>query len=191
MKWIISLVTLLALAFIATNISSFAAVKIERPLAETEFVNNPDGLLVEEFSDFQCPYCKRALPTINYIKAKYSGQINFQYKHYPLPSHSNAFPAAVASECARDQNNFWEYHDLLFLNQHSLAPANLITYAETLNLNVEQFIQCLNSDKHKEKVLKQMIEGKSRGVPGTPTFFVNKKQVYLDQLDNAIQQQLR
>lgn len=78
---------------------------------------------IVEYSDFQCPFCSRALPTVNQIMSQYQGKVQLAYKHYPLKEiHPNAQKAAEASECAREQNKFWEYHDLLFQNQQAWSP---------------------------------------------------------------------
>jgi protein-disulfide isomerase len=82
-----------------------------------------------EYSDFQCPFCERAFPTVNQIMSEYKGKVRLVYKQYPLTSiHPLAMPASLASECAREQGKFWEYHDLLFQNQSAWvslpAPQN-------------------------------------------------------------------
>ncbi len=75
---------------------------------------------IVEFSDFQCPFCERAFPTINQIMSEYKGKVKLVYKHFPLTSiHPYAQPAALAAECAREQNKFWDFHDLLFQNQNT------------------------------------------------------------------------
>ncbi|MEK7125324.1 MAG: DsbA family protein, partial [Patescibacteria group bacterium] len=75
------------------------------------------SIVLEEFSDFQCPACGAAQPTVSQILKTYGDKIAFSYRHFPLLSiHANAFSAALASECANDQGKFWEYHDLLFKN---------------------------------------------------------------------------
>ncbi len=72
---------------------------------------------IVEYSDFQCPYCQATLPTINQLLTDYRGKVKLAYKHLPLSMHKNAQKAAEASECAREQGKFWEYHDLLFNTQ--------------------------------------------------------------------------
>lgn len=67
-----------------------------------------------EFSDFECPYCVRAFPTIKSLEAKYGEKLSLEYFQYPLPFHPNAQKAAEASECAAEQGKFWEMHDKLF-----------------------------------------------------------------------------
>lgn len=79
-------------------------------------------IIMIEYSDFQCPFCQRAAPTVKQVLDQYKGKILFAYKHYPLISiHSRAQKTAEASECARDQGKFWEFHDALFENQEDWA----------------------------------------------------------------------
>lgn len=131
-----------------------------------------------EFSDFQCPFCKRHLPTINQLLSQYEGKIRFVYRHFPLSSiHPFAQKAAEASECAGDQGKFWEYHDTLFDNQSALDTASLKSYAGNLGLNQSQFDNCLDSDKYASLVNKHLQEGQAAGVSGTPGTFVNDQLV--------------
>ncbi len=139
---------------------------------------------VVEFSDFQCPYCEKfatdAYPQIYdaYIK---TNKIKFAYRHYPLTSiHPNTQKAAEASECANEQNKFWEYNNLLFKNQTTWSPqaitdaADSFTgYAAQLGLNTDQFRSCLDTDKYKENVQKDAADGDIASVDGTPTLFIN------------------
>ncbi|MDP6626712.1 MAG: DsbA family protein, partial [Methanopyri archaeon] len=85
-----------------------------------------------EYSDFQCPFCSRVVPTIEQIKATYGNKVNVIFKHFPLGFHENAQKAAEASECARDQGRFWEYHDILFDNQNNLGVSSLKGFAKDL-----------------------------------------------------------
>lgn len=78
---------------------------------------------IVEYSDFQCPFCQRAIPTMEQILNDYKGQVRLVYKHLPLPSiHPNAQITAEASECAGEQNKFWEFHDVLFNKQQEWSP---------------------------------------------------------------------
>lgn len=133
-----------------------------------------------EFSDFQCPFCKRFHNDVyKQIKAKYidTNKVKFTYRHYPLPSHQNAQKAAEASECANDQGKFFEYHDVLFENSESngagLAVSDLKQYAVNLGLNVAKFDKCLDSGAKTEIVKKDLAEGQRLGVKGTPTIYVD------------------
>jgi len=87
--------------------------------------------------------------------------------------HSRAEPAAEASECAKDQGGFWDYHDKLFANQRKLGDDDLKKFAADLGLDVEAFDSCLSSGKHRSTVQQETSVGKRLGVTGTPAFFIN------------------
>jgi protein-disulfide isomerase len=140
-----------------------------------------------EFSDFQCPFCKRHFDdTFHQIEQEYvtTGKVRYVYKHYPLDFHENAKPAALASECANEQGKFWEYHDVLFEKQTEweTQDANATSfkrYATDLGLNADSFNSCLDSKKYEQKVEKELQEGSTYGVSGTPAFYIgNEKQGY-------------
>lgn len=132
---------------------------------------------IVEYSDFECPFCARAEPTIKQILEKYPDDVQLVYKHFPLPSHSNSWKAAEASECAAEQGKFWEYHDILFENQDALYITMLKDYAKQLGLNTEEFDACLDSGSMKARIENDKQEGESLGVSGTPAFFVNGKMI--------------
>ena len=137
---------------------------------------SPDSrIVIIEFSDFQCPFCKAGLPIIKEILEKYN--VTLYYRNFPLPIHENSVIASEASECANEQDKFWEYHNVLFNNQDKLDKENLKKYALDIGLNSEQFNNCVDSRKYKDVVQKDLNEGKSLGVEGTPTFFINGKMV--------------
>jgi protein-disulfide isomerase len=126
-----------------------------------------------EFSDFECPYCKRVVPTLDQIDEKFGEQVRIVYRHYPLSIHPNAQKAAEASLCADDQGKFWEMHDLLFEEQQKLAVDDLKEKAARLELDAAAFGECLDSGRHAEKVKADFAAGSVAGVDGTPAFFVN------------------
>jgi protein-disulfide isomerase len=128
---------------------------------------------IVEFSDFQCPYCKRVLPTLEQVEQKYGDQVRLVYRHYPLSIHPEAQKAAEAANCAGDQGKFWEMHDLLFEEQQKLAIVDLKDKATRLGLDAEKFGQCLDSNQHAETVATDMRDAIAAGVDGTPAFFVN------------------
>ena len=135
------------------------------------------NIRVIEFSDFQCPACKGAEPAVKEIIDEHKEDIEFYYRNFPLEMHENSMIAALAGSCANEQEKFWEYHDLLFANQNNLDKESLKGYAEQLNLNIDEFNECLDSKKYKEEVQKDISDGVKAGVKGTPTFFVNGKKV--------------
>lgn len=127
-----------------------------------------------EFSDFECPFCGSAHPTVKALMQEYDGQIEFRYAHFPLSFHPRAKPSALASECAAEQGKFSQYHDKLFENQTRLDDASLKQYAADLGLNTQQFNQCLDSAKYNAEVDEQFSLGSTVGVSGTPTFLIGK-----------------
>jgi protein-disulfide isomerase len=126
-----------------------------------------------EFSDFQCPYCQRANPAIAQVLKVYGDRIHFVYRHFPLPNHPNAQPAAEASECAAEQGQFWAYHDKLFANPSRLGPADLKQHAADLGLDRQKFDACVDTRKYKAQVDADAEAGQQAGVNGTPAFFIN------------------
>jgi len=136
---------------------------------------NDAKIVIVEFSDFQCPYCRRFHEdTYKELLDAYPGQIRFVYRNLPLPPtmHPDAMSAAVASLCANDQNAYWDYHEKLFSND-ALGEQVYIQYASELGLNVEEFTACLSSGKHDEFIQKDVDFSSNLGVQSTPTFFVN------------------
>jgi protein-disulfide isomerase len=129
------------------------------------------------FSDFQCPFCSRVVPTLHDLEKQYQGKIKVVFKHQPLPFHNNAKPAAMASMAANEQGKFWEYHDKLFANQQALDRPALERYAEELKLDMGKFRAALDSNKFDKYVTDDSNEGMRVGANGTPTFFVNGRQI--------------
>ncbi len=138
---------------------------------------------VTEFSDFQCPFCFRFFrDTEPQIKKEYidTGKVKFVYKHFPIPTHSNAQKAAEASECAADiggQDAFWQMHDKMFQNNNLLSASNLKRFAAETGLNMTDFNLCLDSGIMRARVARDNEEGRKLGVTGTPAFFVNGQKI--------------
>jgi len=126
-----------------------------------------------EFSDFECPFCARAHPTVTQVLDEYGSQVRLVYRHYPLPNHPNARPAAEASLCAQEQDRFWPYHDRLFANPSRLTIADLKQHASDVGLDRTPFDACLDSGKYRAEVEKDIAAGNQAGVSGTPAFFIN------------------
>lgn len=138
-----------------------------------------------EYSDFQCPFCKSyftlTLPQIlkDYVAA---GKIYYEYYNLPLDIHPQAPKAAEAASCAGEQNKYWEYHDLLFLNQNSWAfqDTDIQTFkdlAASMELDTNSFNQCLDSGKFANLIEKDKQLGATKGISGTPTFFINDQKI--------------
>ena len=138
--------------------------------------NDNAPVTIVSFEDYQCPFCKRAHEqTFQQIKKDYidTGKVKYVYRDFPLGFHSEAQPAAEASECAHEQGKFWDYHDALYENQASLGSELYIKLAEDLGLDIDKFKTCVETNKYAEEVKKDFNYGTQIGVTGTPAFFVN------------------
>jgi len=151
------------------------------------------------FSDFQCPYCKLFYTTLRDMMKTYQDKVLFVFKELPLDSiHPQASNAALASECALEQNKFWQYADNLYAKQSKWSSATGTTqfkkYAQTLGLNTHQFNQCLDSKKYQGKIDADKKEASDFSISGTPAIFVNDQfkngVISKDQLKKAIDEQL-
>lgn len=128
---------------------------------------------IVEFSDFQCPYCRRVQPTLKRLMQEYEGKVKLVFRDFPLRNiHPQAQKAAEAAQCADDQGKFWPYHDKLF-EQTALQIDDLKKYAEELELDMEAFSTCLDSDKYAAEVEKDLQDGRRVGVNSTPSFYIN------------------
>jgi protein-disulfide isomerase len=115
---------------------------------------------IVEFSDFQCPFCSRALPVLDKIKQEYGpDKVKIVFIDTPLPSHPRAIPASLAAHCAEEQGKFWEYHNALFSNQAKLEDADLKDQAKTIGLDTKKFAECFDSKKHQATIDKAKREG--------------------------------
>jgi len=130
-----------------------------------------------EYSDFQCPYCKKFNPIVRRLMSEYKGKVRWVYRHFPLSFHAQSQKAAEASECAGDQGKFWEYGDKIFANQKSLSPSSFEQFSVDLGLNAGEFKTCLDSGKYAQKVRSDMQGGIAAGVKGTPATFINGELV--------------
>jgi protein-disulfide isomerase len=129
-----------------------------------------------EFSDYQCPFCKRHFSTVYpLLKKDYidTGKLRYIFRDFPIPSlHPQAQKAHEAAYCAREQNRYWEMHDILFENSQDLSVPSLKSYATKIALKHDQFNACLESGKYAGEVEKEIADGTQVGVSGTPSFFI-------------------
>jgi protein-disulfide isomerase len=132
---------------------------------------------VVEFSDFQCPFCSRALPVLKEIEQANGKEVRVVWKHLPLPFHPNAMPAALAAEAARAQGKFWEMHDKLFANQQALSEASYAQFAKELGLDLARFEAARKAPETRKRVDEDLAAATTAGVNGTPTFVVNGEVV--------------
>jgi protein-disulfide isomerase len=131
-------------------------------------------ITIIEFSDFECPYCKRVVPTLHQIVEKYPEQVRIVFRHLPLDGiHARARPAAEASACADKQDKFWEFHDILFENNEALSDEDFAKYAGDAGLDVEAFNECVADREFQTAVQNDAEAAAALGLRGTPAFFVN------------------
>ena len=153
-------------------------------------------ITIIEFSDFQCPFCARfhvqTLPTImdEYIN---KGTVKLVFRDFPIQSiHPNALPASVAAECANEQKKFKEMHDVLFEKQNKWSNQNIESvmntfsqYASDLGLEEKAFDSCLKNGKYIEEIQKDLDDGRTYGISGTPGFFIGNDQIGFIELKGA------
>lgn len=132
---------------------------------------------IVEFSDFQCPYCKRGADTMEDIRKEYADKVNIVFKNLPLPFHPNAKPAAIAALAAGRQGKYWEMHDMLFDKQQELSPELYTELAKQLNLDIEKFNKDLNDEALAKQIDDDAALATKLGIRGTPGYFVNGVQV--------------
>jgi protein-disulfide isomerase len=150
------------------------------------------------FSDFQCPYCKLFHQTLRDTMKIYGDRVAFGFKHLPLSFHAQAENAALASECANEQEKFWEYGDKLFASQTEWSAVQgtqkFKDYAKTIGLKTAEFNQCLDGKKYQDKIDAGKAEAAGFGISGTPASFVNGQfnngVIGLEQLKAAIDLEL-
>jgi len=158
-------------------------VRLEPPRQNVSAANGPakgpSSAPIEliEFSDFQCPFCQRANPTVDQVLSTYGDKIHFVYRHFPLPSHPNARPAAEAAQCAAEQGKFWPFHDRLFANPSRLSDADLKQQAADVGVDAAKFNACVDSHKYQSLVDTDLRDGEAAGVNGTPAFFINGRML--------------
>ena len=145
------------------------------------------------YSDFLCPYCKSADAVMKKILEDYPNDVSLVYKHMVV--HDAAMPLAIASECAGDQEKFWDMHDKIFENQKRVEYMSMADLAESLGVDKEKFSLCIRSGVMRSRVATDMKEAASVGVKATPSFTINGKFLEgilpYDQMKKLIEQNIR
>jgi protein-disulfide isomerase len=127
-----------------------------------------------EYGDFECPYSREAVKTVEVLQREFGGALRFVYRHFPLAEkHPHAIQAAEAAEAAAAQGEFWSMYALLFAHQRELEYSALMDYAGRLGLDQATFGDALEAHTYFERVRADVVTGRRHGVTGTPTFFVN------------------
>lgn len=154
-------------------------VNLEPPRVEINIKDAPSigdkdaKIKLVEFSDYQCPYCKRVRPAIWRLLDEYKGNILYVFRDFPLTFHRDAKKAHEAAHCAGDQGKYFDYNRKAFDNQSNIGVEDLKKYAKELNLDTKKFEKCLASDKYAKRVEESVQAGAGVGVSGTPAFFIN------------------
>jgi protein-disulfide isomerase len=156
------------------------AIPLPSPVTSADWSRgNQNGpVTIVEYGDFQCPACQAYYPLVEQVFADSSTTVRFVFRHFPLPQHPDAIPAAKAAEAAGDQGKFWQMYALLY-SQHtdwdSLSdPTSVfVGYAQKLGLNVSQFSSDMNSAAVAKKISDSVAAGTAAGIDYTPTFFIN------------------
>ncbi|MCX6112993.1 MAG: thioredoxin domain-containing protein [Proteobacteria bacterium] len=148
-------------------------VKIEISPTDPSKGSKSAKVTVVEFSDFQCPFCKRASENGRMIYKEYGDKVRYVFKNFPLSFHDKAHRAAEAAMCMNDQGKFFEYHDKLFENNTALEEADLNKYATEVGGDAKKFADCLTSGKFKADIDKEIANAQKYGISGAPTYFIN------------------
>jgi predicted DsbA family dithiol-disulfide isomerase len=137
---------------------------------------NKAAVTIVEFSDFECPYCKAVQRSLKQVLESYPRDVRLVFKHLPLEGHRNSLPAARAAYCAAEQDRFWQFQDALFAAQE-LSPAVLKQIANDLGFGLPKFQDCLNAERSRAAVVKDLETARLFGVESTPSFIVNGKLI--------------
>jgi protein-disulfide isomerase len=150
-------------------------------------------VIIIDFSDFQCPRCERYVQSTKpEIKKEYieTGNVTYVFKHFPWRG-TDSFSAALASECANEQGKFWEYHDVLFQNQQGVdsgwaSREKLKEFASAIGLDRQQFDSCLDSEKYKSNIDRDLALVEELGLDTTPSFLIlNSDGTEMEMLEGA------
>ena len=148
------------------------------PVGDSPVNGPPDAwVTIVEFSDFQCPYCRSAQPTLATVLPEFGADVRHVFKQYPLSIHAYALPSAVAAVCAHQQGRFWEFHDRLFAAPSSIFGSGfegaVADVAAQAGLDVAAWQACRVAEAATTTVARDALQGRNAGVGGTPTFVVN------------------
>jgi len=154
-----------------------ARERVPRVSAQNPALGPADAkVILQVFSDFECPFCVRAAPTLDAVAQRFAGKLRMVWRNYPLPGHARARPAARASLEAfaeRGSDGFWKWHDYLYSAQANLSDAGLKQAANKLGLDSVRITQAANSTQYDALIDADMAAGDAAGIEGTPAAFIN------------------
>lgn len=149
-----------------------AALSIKKPEKTEPWRGSKNARYVwVEYSDFECPFCKRIHPDLIKLLEEYEGKLAWVFRHFPLAFHAKAQKSAEATECAAEfggEEAFWQLNDLIFEKMPEMELTDIPSLAASLGLNQSSFKQCLDSGRFEQKVKDQFNEGSKAGVNSTP-----------------------
>jgi protein-disulfide isomerase len=192
---IVFIVAIIAVIVVVAHLAN-QSTTLEIPFPARELSYGNPKVTVEIYADFQCPICGEYARTIepqlreNYVK---TGKVNYIFRNLIVVDNyvsggQESHLSALAALCAGDQDMFWEFHDLLYLNQTGenvgdFTSPKLFGFAVQLHLDAASFQQCLSNQTHQDVILADMRSAQARGVTGTPTLFVDGQRVYIQHAD--------
>jgi protein-disulfide isomerase len=139
---------------------------------------------IVEFSDFQCPYCSRLQPTLVQVLEAYPKDVKLVFKDFPLSFHKQAKNAAKAARAAGEQGKYWEMHDLIFEKFSTVNEEMFKEFAGKLTLDMNKFNADYSSTKYDQLIQQDINMGRTAGVTGTPSLFLNGKRMQRRSLDD-------
>ncbi len=187
-------IAIILIAIVYGSVTPRAASPSAVAFPAREMGDSSAKIVVEEFADFQCPYCGRfstdAEPRLR-LEYVQTGKIRFIFRNYPVVGAESNL-AAQAALCAGDQDVFWAYHDLLYQNQGAensgaFSTPRLELFAAQMHLDEVAFDQCLSNQVHANVIADDVLLGRHYGIPGTPAFFINGRQVTILARDTQFQ----
>ena len=176
------------------SIPSARVTDMETLADDNPFLGEKDALVtIIEFSDYECPFCERFYKqTLPSIKSTYieTGKVKFVYRDFPLGFHSQAEPAAIAANCAGEQEKYFQFHDKIFDNGGAGGKSNADykKWAQEIGLDVPKWEKCTNDPAQKQEIQKDIDDGSAAGISGTPGFIINGKLLSGAQPFSAFQQ---
>jgi protein-disulfide isomerase len=168
-----------------TTVDPAKAVMAKMNLKDEPFSGAKDGkVVIVEYSDFQCPFCKRGYDTIEQqVLKQYDGKVKFYFRSFPLSFHPWAQPAAIAAECAKMQKPeaYWKLYHSFFEHQADVNQTNVkekaTEYLQGTGIDMAKWNDCFDNKKSLDRVNAQQNEGAGLGVTGTPAFFINGRML--------------
>jgi protein-disulfide isomerase len=147
--------------------------------ADAPSIGSKDAkLVIVEFLDFNCPFCRASFEPVRELTSKYSENVRLVIRDFPIEEiHPGATRAAHAARCVNEQGKYWAYHDKLFLNQDTFSEDDLRRYAVEVGADEKRFQTCMQENRYLRDIEADIATGLQTGVGGTPTFFFNGKRV--------------